>query len=414
MQEDRAIVAIDVGTTKVCALVGELANGEGLRVLGVGVGPSHGLRKGIVIDLNQASQSIVAAVDKAQRTSGMAIKAAYMGITGAHISCRNSKGVVAVSRSDHVITHEDVHRAVEAARAVTIPANCEILHVIPRSFVVDGQEGIRDPVGLKGIRLEVEVHIVTGATTSIQNLVQCAQRAKIEVSDLVLEPLASSEAVLAEEEKELGVVLADVGGGTTDIAIFIGGNIWYSKILPVGGNHLTSDIAFGLRLPFATAEDVKIRYGHALADTIPEEETFEVAGFGSNHLTIRRRQLAAIIEPRVREIYALILNEIKRSGYDGLLPAGVVLTGGTASLAGMAELGREELDLPLRIGSPHSLSGLADTITGPAYATSVGLLLWALRQNTTGGPPESATGSRPKDLWGKIMEWLRSFLPRDH
>jgi cell division protein FtsA len=414
MQEDRAIVAIDVGTTKVCALVGELANSEGLRVLGVGARPSHGLRKGIVIDLNQASQSIVAAVDKAQRTSGMAIKAAYMGITGAHISCRNSKGVVAVSRSDHVITHEDVHRAVEAARAVTIPANCEILHVIPRSFVVDGQEGIRDPVGLKGIRLEVEVHIVTGATTSIQNLVQCAQRAKIEVSDLVLEPLASSEAVLAEEEKELGVVLADVGGGTTDIAIFIGGNIWYSKILPVGGNHLTSYIAFGLRLPFATAEDVKIRYGHALADTIPEEETFEVAGFGSNHLTIRRRQLAAIIEPRVREIYALILNEIKRSGYDGLLPAGVVLTGGTASLAGMAELGREELDLPLRIGSPHSLSGLADTITGPAYATSVGLLLWALRQNTTGGPPESATGSRPKDLWGKIMEWLRSFLPRDH
>ena len=412
MQQDQAIVAIDVGTTKVCALVGEQANGNGLRVLGVGVCPSHGLHKGIVVNLHQASQSIAAAVDKAQRTSGMAIKEAYVGITGAHIACKNSKGVVAISRSDHVITHEDVHRAVEAARAVPIPANGEILHVIPRSFVVDGQEGIKDPIGLKGIRLEVEVHIVTGATTSIQNLVQCAQRAEIEVSDLVLEPLASSEAVLTDEEKELGVVLADVGGGTTDIAIFIGGNIWYSKVLPVGGNHLTSDIAFGLRLPFATAEEVKIRYGHALADTIPEEETFEVAGFGSEHLTVRRRQLAAIIEPRVREIYTLILNEIKRSGYDGLLPAGVVLTGGTASLAGMAEVGREELELPLRIGSPHSLSGLADTITGPAYSTGVGLLLWALRENRA-RPAEPPPLSGPKDLWGKIVEWLKSFLPKN-
>jgi cell division protein FtsA len=234
----------------------------------------------------------------------------------------------------------------------------------------------------------------------------------VEVNDLVLEPLASSEAVLTDEEKELGVVLADVGGGTTDIAIFIGGNIWYTKVLPVGGNHITSDIAFGLRLPFATAEDVKIRYGHALVDTIPEEETFEVAGFGSEHLTVRRRQLAAIIEPRVREIYALILNEIKRSGYDGLLPAGVVLTGGTASLAGIAEVGREELELPLRIGSPHSLSGLADTITGPAYSTSVGLLLWGLRENS-GGPPGPPPGSGPKDLWGKIVEWLKSFLPQN-
>jgi len=412
MQQDQAIVAIDVGTTKVCALVGELADSNGLRILGVGVVPSHGLSKGVVVNLHQASQAIIAAVEKAQRTSGMTIKDAYVGITGAHISCRNSKGLVAISHSDHVITPEDVHRAVEAARAVTLPANYEILHVIPRSFVVDGQEGIKDPIGLKGIRLEVEVHIVTGATTSVQNLVQCVQRAKVEVNDLVLEPLASSEAVLTDEEKELGVVLADVGGGTTDIAIFIGGNIWYSKVLPVGGNHLTSDIAFGLRLPFATAEDVKIRYGHALADAIPEEEFFEVAGFGSEHLAIRQRQLAAIIEPRVREIYALIGSEIKRSGYDGLLPAGVVLTGGTAALGGMAELGREELDLPLRIGAPHSLTGLADTISSPAYSTSVGLLLWALRQNTEEAPTPP-TGWEPKDLWGKIVKWLKSLLPQN-
>jgi cell division protein FtsA len=406
---DRYLSAIDVGTSKVCALISEPTPEGTLRVIGVGTAPSHGMRKGVVVDIEEASTAIATAVDKASRMAGCDLSVASVGIAGGHIAAVNSRGVVAVARADHYVTQDDITRAVEAARAVAIPNNREILHVIPRSFVIDGQGGVRNPVGMLGFRLEVEAHIVTGSTTSIQNLVRCVERAGVQVGDMVLQPLASSQTALSSEEKEMGVVLADIGGGTTDIAIFMEGSIWHSVVLPVGGNHLTNDIAVGLRTSAAAAEEAKISYGHAIAAAVDPTETVELATFGSrDRQIIERRRLAQIIQARVEEIFGLILNEVKRSGYEGLLPAGVVLSGGTAALHGISDLGREYMQLPVRVGYPRGVSGLVDTISGPAYATSIGLLLWSQAQgitNTVAPPP-----TRGRSIVAKVGEWLRGFL----
>lgn len=403
---ERTIVGIDVGTTKVCTLVGEVDEEGALHIVGVGVVPSKGLRKGMVVNVSETTEAIAASVEKAERVSGYEIGRAHVGVAGAHISSFNSRGVVAVSRG-HSITQDDVDRVLDAALAIAIPHNREVIHVIPRGYTVDGQDGVREPLGMHGFRLEVEAHIITGAATSIYNLVKCINQVGIEIDELVLAPLASGEAVLTDNEREMGVVLTDIGGGTTDMAIFIEGSIWHTVVLPIGGNHLTNDVAVGLRAPFGTAEEIKEKYGYARSEGVAADETIDVAVFGwDSWQAISRRFLSEIIEARATEIFSIILQEVKRSGYDGLLPAGVVLCGGTAQLAGIRELGREILQLPARIGAPRDLQGLVDVLSSPAYATSVGLLLWRLREEAALPPRE-----RPGGLWQRVVQWLRSFLP---
>ena len=408
---ERTIVGIDVGTTKVCTLVGEIDDQDGLCVVGVGVAPSHGLSKGVVVNVEEATKSIAASVEKAERVSGYTIEGAYVGLAGKHISSLNSRGVVAVGRGERYVTEDDMERARDAAQAIAVPHNREIVHTITRSFTLDGQEGVRDPVGMVGFRLEVETHIVTGAVASIRNLVQCVENADVQVNDLVLQPLASAEAVLTPEERETGVVLVDAGGGTIDVAAFVSGSIWHSAVLSVGGNNLTNDIAIGLRTPFATAERLKIQYGHALPEMIDQGEMIDVPAFGEGPpQPVPRVEVAKIIEARAEEMFLMILNEIKRSGYEGLLPAGLVLTGGTADLRGFKELGREMLQLPVRIGRAHDIGGLTDSVSSPAYATAVGLLLWGTRYSASGRRSQKRGKGWP-DLYQRFVEVLRAFLP---
>ena len=404
---ERTIVGIDVGTTKICTLVGEVNEAGELNIVGVGVAPSRGMRKGMVINVAEATEAIAASVEKAERTSGYQIERAYVSIAGSHISGVNSRGVVAISRGEGGITTDDIDRALEAAQAIAIPHNQEVLHIVPRTFTVDGQNGIRDPIGMYGFRLEVEAHIVMGASSAIQNLVKCVEALDIGVVELVLGPLAAGAAVLTDTEREMGVVLADIGGGTTDIGVFIEGSVWHTSVLAVGGNHLTNDLAIGLRAPFTVAENLKIEYGQARSDAVGLDETVEVDMFGDNgHQRVSRRLLAQILEARAEEICHLIRQEIKRSGYDGLLPAGVVLCGGSAQLAGFPELAREVLQLPVRVGAPRDLKGLVDTISSPAFATSVGLLRWGLQQHTVRRPRR-----RGGSLGQRLIQWLRAFLP---
>jgi cell division protein FtsA len=409
--EPRTIVSIDVGTTKVCTLVGEVYEDGQLRIIGVGVAPSRGLRKGVVVNVHEATEAITASVRKAERISGYQITSAYVGVGGGHVSAINSRGVVGISRSARGISEFDIERALDAARAIAIPHNREIIHTIPRGYVVDGQEGVKDPVGMQGIRLEVETHIVTGASTSVSNLVKCVRDTGVEVDDLILQPLASGEAVLKETEQEMGVVLADIGGGTTDIGIFIEGSIWHTVVLGTGGEHLTRDVAVGLRTPFNTAEELKIQYGHAVPASLTTDEMIEVTSFGNGaRQSVSRMELSEVIEARAEEILALILREVKRSGYDGLLAAGLVMCGGSADLAGFRELGQQVLQLPVRVGRPHDLQGLTDVLESPAYATSVGLLLWGMRHEEI-GQPEPRRRRPPSEVMQRVRNWFRAFLP---
>ncbi len=403
------VVGIDVGTTKVCTVIGQMSEGLAPRIIGVGVVPSRGMRKGMIVNVQEATEAIARSVDKAERTAGVQIERAYVSISGDHITGVNSRGVVAISRGERGVVGGDIERALDAAQAIAIPHNQEVLHVIPRSYNIDGQEGIRDPLGMHGFRLELEAHIITGSGTAVQNLTKCIETLDIEVEELVLNPLASGEAVLAEMEREMGVVLADIGGGTTDIGIFIEGSVWHTVILPVGGHHLTNDVAVGLRAPYTTAEEIKKRYGHARSSSVLEDEMLDVAAFGEQaRQKVSRKFLAEIIEARTEEIFGLILKEVKRSGYDGLLPAGLVLCGGTADLGGIHELGQEILDMPVRVGAPRGLRGLVDVLNDPAYATSVGLLLWGLRCQSALRPRTLRPG-----VMRRLAHWLRrAFLPR--
>lgn len=411
MTEPRTVVGIDVGTTKICTLVGETYEDGLLRIIGVGVSPSRGLRKGVVVNVHEATEAISASVRKAERISGYEITNAYVGVGGGHISAINSRGVVGISRGSRGISEFDIERALDGARAIAIPHNREIIHTIPRGYVVDGQEGVKDPIGMQGIRLEVEAHIVTGASTSVSNLVKCVRQAGVEIDDLILQPLASGEAVLKQSERDMGVVLADVGGGTTDIGIFIEGSIWHTIILGTGGEHLTKDVAVGLRTPFNTAEELKIKYGHAMPASMTTDELIEVTSFGDGaRQQVSRLLLAEVIEARAEEILTLILREIKRLGYDGLLAAGLVLCGGTAELAGFAELAQQVFHLPVRVGTPHDLQGLTDVLESPAYATSVGLLLWGMR-HAQADEPEPRRRRPPSVFWQRVRDWFRAFLP---
>ena len=414
---NRTVVGIDVGTTKICTMVAEVRPDSRINVLGVGLTPSKGLDKGVVVNIDDAVNAIATSVEKAERLSGYRIGTAYVGIAGKHVQSLNSRGVVAISRPDHEITAMDVSRAVESAQAVAIPTQREIIHVIPRAYIVDGHENIRDPVGMSGYRLEVETHIVTGEVMAIQNLIKSVERAGVIIDDLVLQPLASGEAVLTAEDKDRGVVLVDIGGGTTDIAIFIQGGIWHSVVIPVGGNHLTNDIVYVLHTPHNTAEYLKLKYGLAIA-VEPEEgedDLIKTESFApGEHQEISRYHLNQIIQARCEQIVELIAAEIRRSGYEGLLPAGIVLTGGSSQLPGFDELVREMLGMPVRIGSPSNLTGLSDAVDSPPYATGVGLVKWGMT-NGLRQPGGSLTLPREPGNWRNVYErfkgWLKEFLP---
>lgn len=400
------IAAIDVGTSKICTLIGEVDETGKLRTVGVGLVPSRGLRKGMVVNVARTSEAILESVERAERTSGYTVERALVMAGGQHISGINSRGVAGISRRNKGVTLADINRVLEAAQAIPLAHNREIVHVIPRSYTLDGQEGIRDPLGLHGFRLEVEAHVATGSSTAIRNLIKCVEAADVEVADLVVQPLAAAEAVLSEAEREMGVAVVDIGGGTTDIGIFIDDAICHTVILPTGGNHITNDIAVGLRAPFGSAEETKVRYGHALPEVL-EEERIEVVPFGGEgRRSVSRRFLAQIIRARIEEIFDLVQQEIRRSGYGGLLPAGIVLSGGTGSLKGVEALGREVTQLPVRVGRSRDLYGLTDAIQGPACAACVGLLLWGLHHPTVEvAEPEGPTP------WRRVTQWLHAFLP---
>jgi len=408
---DDTLVAIDVGTSKICTLIAEADEAGQLHVVGMGQSPSQGMRKGLVVNIEEASNAIAMAVERAEQVSGYDIKWAYVGVTGEHIRSLHSTGMAIITRSDRIITEDDVQRAKDAAKATELPQGHEIIHVLPCAFKVDSQEGIRNPVGMQGYRLEIHVNIITGAMTSLYNLIQCVERAGVDVQALILEPLASAEAVLTRPERELGVVLVDVGGGTTDIAVFRQGAAWHTSVLPVGGNQFTSDIAYLLRTPFTTAEDLKIRYGHAVPDHLNGREMVDVVTFGDDApQQVPRQHLAQILEARSVELFQLIQREVEKAGPIGLLPAGLVLCGGTARLPGLSEVGRRVLETPTRVGRPGGLVGLIDDLDGPEYATSTGLLLWASRHGVEIRP---RTSKQPDRLLARFFRWVReAFLPR--
>ncbi len=409
--DESIVVGIDIGTTKVCTLVARVESERSLRILGVGIEPSAGIRKGTIVDLAAASQSIARSVEKAQRSSGLEIASALVSLAGSHVSSVNSRGVVGISGG--VIDSDDVARALDAAQAVAIPHNREIIHILQRGFIVDGQDGIRVPIGMHGYRLEVEAHIITAAAATVENLRQCVNASGVQVSQFVLNPLASAEVVLSDNERQMGAVVCDIGGGTTDLAIYIDGDIWHTMVLAIGGNHITSDIAHGLRLSLTQAEELKKQYGHAIEDEVSEGDRFTVRAFGEEHpIAVSRKELAHIIEARVEEIFQMVLQEIKRSGYDGLLPAGMVLTGGTSALPGIRGLASEILGLPVRIARPENLVGLVDQLNSPAYSTSVGLLYWALLMNETAVPQPGRRPNKGGRLnWDAINDFLKRLLP---
>lgn len=409
---EEILAGIDVGTTKICTLIGRVEDNKTIRILGVGIEPSEGIRKGVIVDLGTASQAIARSVEKAEQTSGVEITSALVSLAGAHVSSVNSRGAVAVPHGQ--IDRGDVTRALDQARAVAIPHDREIVHVIQRGFAVDGQEGIHAPEGMHGYRLEVEAHIITAAAATVDNLRQCVEAAGVQIDQFVLNPLASAEVVLTDHEREMGVAVCDIGGGTADLAIYVDGDVWHTMVLAVGGNHITQDIAHGLRLPLAQAEEVKKQQGHAVRTEVGAEEYFNIRPFGEDHPTqINRQDLAHIIEARTEEIFNLILQEVKRSGYDGLLPAGMVLTGGTSALPGIQTVAHEVLHMPVRTARPENLIGLVEKLNSPSYSTSVGLLHWAM---TNGQEPTVARpGRRPKGESNMnldvIKNWLKRLLP---
>ena len=380
MKKRSTLTAIDVGTTKVCTAIADIDDGGGVRVIGVGITPSHGLHKGLVVNINDATESIRESVKKAEQASDYKVESAYVGVTGRHVSSLNNRGVIAVTRNDRLVRPDDLRRVLASAQSVKVPKDRKLLHVIPRSYVIDGEVGVKNPVGMHGFRLDVETHIITAAITSVQNLVKCIRSIGIDIDDLVLEPLASSEAVLTEDEKQAGVILADIGGGTTDIAVFREGSIWHTSILPVAGYQLTRDVAIGLGLSFDVAEEMKKRYGSVMP--VYESKAETTNPMSTNGHGISYQDLCDIIRARVEEILRLILLEMPRSEYKELVPAGLVLTGGSSNLSGIDALGRDILRLPVRIGTPTKMYGITDALRDPAYATGVGLLLWGAKHES--------------------------------
>jgi cell division protein FtsA len=379
MKKRNVVASIDVGTTKICTILADVRDGDSPRVVGVGISPSRGLHKGLVVNINEARESIRDSVKKAEQASNYKVESAYVGVTGRHVTSMNNRGVVAITRNDRVVRPDDLKRVLASAQSVKTANDRRLLHVIPRSYAVDGQSGVKNPVGMHGFRLDVETHVITAAVTSIQNLVKCIRSIGIDIEDLILEPLASSEAILTEDEKQVGVILADIGGGTTDVAVFREGSIWHTSILPVAGYQLTRDIAIGLGLPFDIAEEMKKKYGSVMPVYEGKAET--APAISQDGHGVSYQDLCDIVRARIEEILKLIMLEMPSSEYEALVPSGLVLTGGSSNLAGISALGRDILRLPVRVGIPTDIYGIADVLRDPAYATSVGLLLWGTKHD---------------------------------
>jgi cell division protein FtsA len=401
---DEIVVGLDIGTTKVCCIVGERTEG-GVDVIGIGTTASQGLRKGVVVNIESTVASIRKAVEEAELMAGCSISNVYAGIAGAHIRGFNSRGIVAVAR-DREVSDGDLVRVIDAARAIAMPMDREVVHILPQEYVVDENDGVKEPVGMSGVRLEAKVHIVSAASTCVQNIVKCCNRTGLHVADVVLEQVASGTAVLYDDEKELGVAVVDIGGGTTDVAIYYNDAIVHTAVLPIGGNHVTGDIAVGLRTPRGEAEKIKQKYGCALSSLVGDDETIDVPAVGGRKPQTRSRQiLCEIIEPRIEEIYVLVQQEIQKSGFEDLTSSGVVLTGGCCVMQGMVELAEEVLGLPARIGEPNSVGGLVDVVRSPKYATAVGLVRYGMEHEPLVGAPTKSNGGLRR-LWGKTRSWF--------
>lgn len=399
------IVGLDIGTSKVVAIVGEIGEDDTIEVIGIGSHPSRGLKKGVVVNIESTVHSIRRAVEEAELMAGCDIHAVYAGIAGSHIRSLNSHGIVGIR--DKEVSDSDVERCIDAARAVAIPADQKILHILPQEFVIDSQEGIRDPISMSGVRMEAKVHMVTGAESAAQNIVKCVQRCGLQVDDIVLEQLASSYAVLTEDEKELGSCIVDIGGGTTDIAVFLGGAIQHTAVIPIAGDQVTNDIAVSMRTPKPYAEDIKIKYACALSQLANPDETIEVPSVGDRpSRRLARQTLAEVVEPRYEELFGLVRDELRRSGFEEHIAAGVVITGGSAKMEGAVELAEEVFHMPVRLGAPQFVTGLSEVVRNPIHATGVGLLLYGferLREPQYSG----STGLGARDVWARMKAWFQ-------
>jgi len=401
--QENIIVGLDIGTTKICAVVGEVT-GKKINIIGIGTHPSIGLRKGVVVNIESTVESIQKAIEEAELMAGCEISSVYAGIAGGHITGFNSRGIVAIKGPE--VTQQDVDRVIDAARAVAIPMDREVIHVIPQEFIIDDQGGIQNPIGMSGVRLEAKIHIVTGAVTSAHNIVKCANRSGLDVCDIILEPLASGEAVLTDEEKDLGTALLDLGGGTSDLAIFSGNNIKHTFVLSLGGNNLTNDISIGLRASIADAEKIKTKYGTCISRSIGADDTIDVPGMGGRKpRKLQRQILGEILEPRMEEIFSLIKREVFRAGMEKIVTSGVVLTGGTSLLEGVTEVAESVFDLPTRLGTPRGISGLTDVVNNPMYATGVGLVLYGAKNQ-----PKKKFRIRDSNIFNRIMTRMKRWF----
>ena len=403
--EKNMIVGLDIGTSKVVAIVGEVTPEGGIEIIGIGSHPSRGMKKGVVVNIESTVHSIQRAVEEAELMAGCQIHSVYAGIAGSHIRSLNSHGIVAIR--DKEVTPGDVERVIDAARAVAIPADQKILHILPQEFIIDKQEGIREPVGMSGVRLEAKVHLVTGAVSAAQNIIKCVRRCGLEVDDIILEQLASSYSVLTDDEKELGVCLVDIGGGTTDIAVFAEGSIRHTSVIPIAGDQVTNDIAVALRTPTQHAEEIKIKYACALAQLASSDETIEVPSVGDRGARrLARHTLAEVVEPRYEELLALVQAELRRSGFEDLVAAGIVLTGGSSKMEGLIDLAEEVFHMPVRLGTPQYIAGLVDVVRNPIYATGVGLLLFG-NQNRAQRSMEAQFGRGMSGVWARMRSWFQ-------
>ncbi len=403
--EKNLIVGLDIGTSKIVAIVGEINDENGIEIIGIGSHPSRGLKKGVVVNIESTVQSIQRAVEEAELMAGCQINSVYTGIAGSHISSLNSHGIVAIR--DKEVSPGDVDRVIDAARAVAIPADQRVLHVLPQEFIIDNQEGIKEPVGMSGVRLEAKVHLISGAMSAAQNILKCVRRCGLEVDDIILEQLASSHSVLTEDEKELGVCLVDIGGGTTDIAVFTEGAIRHTAVIPIAGDQVTNDIAVALRTPTQNAEEIKVKYACALTQLAGAEETIEVPSVGDRPpRRLTRQTLAEVVEPRYEELINLIQAELRRSGFEDIIAAGIVMTGGSSKMEGVIELAEEIFHMPVRLGMPHSVSGLVDVVRNPIHATGVGLLLFGHQQRNTGSL-DALSSNGVNEIWKRMKSWFQ-------
>lgn len=407
-QERNLIVGVDIGTSKIVTIIGEISEDNNVNIIGIGSHPSRGLKRGVVVNIESTVQSIQRSVEEAELMAGCQIQSAYTGIAGSHIRSFNSHGIVAIRGPE--VTQADVDRVIDAARAVAIPADQKILHILPQEFIIDNQDCIREPVGMSGVRLEAKVHIVTGAVSAAQNIIKCVERCGLQVTDVILEQLASSYSVLTDDEKDLGVCMIDIGGGTTDIAVFTDGAIRHSAVIPIAGDQVTNDIAIALRTPTQNAEKIKIAHACALVEMADENDLIEVPTVGNRKSsTISRKMLAEVCEPRYEELFMLVRAELRRSGFEDLIAAGLVLTGGAAQIPGAIELAERVFQVPVRLGLPQHVTGLADVVKNPMYATGVGLLLYGFHQRyeSSNNVIESKPVSSGKSLWARMKTWFQ-------